>query len=135
MARHAGPHAGESAAAFERAQLCELFLKVGEDAPTLSGDWDAGDLAAHLLTRESRPDALLGLVIPPLRGYTAKREKVTRDSLPFAEIVGRLRSGPSLRTPLGLPVVKDRGNLHEYFIHHEDVRRAQPGWLTREIAL
>lgn len=138
MARHAGPQsvplAGRSPAAIERAELCELFTKVGEHAPTLCEGWDAADLAAHLLVRESRPDALVGLVIPPLRGYTAKLEKSARQNIAFAEIVGRLRSGPSLRTPLGLPVIKDRGNLHEYFIHHEDVRRAQPGWLVRELS-
>ena len=138
MGRHAAPQTGPyshlSPAASERAELCELFLKVGESAPTLNEGWDAGDLAAHLLTRESRFDGLAGLVVPPLRGYTAKLEKATRDSLPFSEIVGRLRSGPSLRTPLGLPVVRDRGNLHEFFIHHEDVRRAQPGWLVRELS-
>ncbi len=138
MGRHAalqtGPYSHLSPAAGERAELCELFAAVGENAPTLSEGWDAGDLAAHLLTRESRPDAVIGLVIPPLRGYTAKLEKETRESLSFSEIVGRLRSGPSLRTPLGLPVVKDRANLHEFFIHHEDVRRAQPGWQVRELS-
>jgi uncharacterized protein (TIGR03085 family) len=138
MARHAGPqpgsHAGRSPAAFERAELCELLTQVGEHAPTLCEGWEAVDLAAHLLVRESRPDALIGLAIPPFRGYTTKLEVSAREKMPFAEIVGRLRSGPSLRTPLGLPVIKDRGNLHEFFIHHEDVRRAQPGWLVRELS-
>jgi uncharacterized protein (TIGR03085 family) len=134
MARHAVPQAGRSPAAIERAELCELFTKVGEHGATLCEGWDAADLAAHLLVRESRPDALVGLVIPPLRGYTGKLEHSAREKMPFAEIVGRLRSGPSWRTPLGLPVVKDRGNLHEFFIHHEDVRRAQPGWLVRDLS-
>ena len=52
------------------------MLEVGEKAPTLCGDWDTGDLAAHLVVRDRRPDALLGLGIPPLRGYTAKRADV-----------------------------------------------------------
>ncbi len=138
MARHAGPQpgsqTGRSPAASERAELCQLLTEVGEHAPTLCEGWEAVDLAAHLLVRESRPDALIGLAIPPLRGYTTKLERSTLEKMPFAEIVGRLRSGPSLRTPLGLPVIRDRGNLHEFFLHHEDVRRAQPGWLVRELS-
>jgi len=133
MARNLGQHAQSSPAAAERSALCELMLEVGEGAPTLCGDWDAGDLAAHLVVRENRPDAVIGLVIPPLRGYTARLEQATRERQSFPELVERIRSGPPLFTPLGLPVVKDRANLHEYFIHHEDVRRAQPGWKAREL--
>ena len=134
MARHTGQHAELSPAAAERAALCELFTDVGEHAPTLCGEWDAGDLAAHLVTRETRPDALAGLVIPALHGYTAKLEKALRESQPFATLVERIRSGPPAWSPLGLPGVRDRGNLHEYFIHHEDVRRAQPGWYVRDLS-
>ncbi len=133
MVRNVGQHAQGSPAAAERAELCELMLEVGEHAPTLCGDWDAGDLAAHLVVRENRPDAVLGLVVAPLRGYTGRLEKSARERQPFTTLVERLRSGPPPFMPLGLPVVKDRANLHEYFIHHEDVRRAQPGWKVREL--
>jgi uncharacterized protein (TIGR03085 family) len=133
MARHSGQHSEVSPAAAERSALCELFTEVGEHAPTLCGEWDAGDLAAHLVVRETRPDALAGLVIPALHGYTAKVEKALRDSQPFAALVERIRTGPPVWSPLGLPGVRDRGNLHEYFIHHEDVRRARPGWHVRDL--
>lgn len=133
MARHSGQHAEVSPAAAERAELCELFTAVGEHAPTLCGEWDAGDLAAHLVIRETRPDALAGLVFPPLHGYTAKLEKALRETQPFAALVERIRTGPPAWSPLGLPGVRDRGNLHEYFIHHEDVRRARPGWHVRDL--
>lgn len=128
-----GSHARLSAAASERAQLCDLLLQVGEDAPTLAGDWTTGDLASHLLVRESRIDALPGLMIPALHAHTAKLEERMRADVPFAETVTQLRRGPSLKTPLGLPGVRDKANLHEYFIHHEDVRRAEPGWELREL--
>jgi uncharacterized protein (TIGR03085 family) len=139
MAREAGQHSGRrqsgpSAAAQERAALCTLLLQVGEDAPTLCSPWDTGDLAAHLLVRETRIDALPGLIIPPLRGYTAILEERLRRTVPYAEVVERVRTGPSLRTPLGLPGVRDRANLSEFFIHHEDVRRAEPGWTARELS-
>ena len=89
--------------------------------------------AAHLLIRETRPDAFAGLLIPPLAGHTARVQQALRDSQPFAALVERLRSGPPVWSPLGLPVVRDRANLHEFFIHHEDVRRAQPGWHVRDL--
>jgi uncharacterized protein (TIGR03085 family) len=114
--------------------LSELMLKVGEDAPTMCGEWNVGDLAAHLVVRENRPDALVGLIAPPLRGYTAKLEKAARDSHSFAELVEQVRTGPPRWNPIGLPGVRDRANVHEYFVHHEDVRRAQPGWHVRELS-
>ena len=44
MGRHSGQHSEVSPAAAERAALCDLFTEVGEAAPTLCGEWDAGDL-------------------------------------------------------------------------------------------
>ena len=126
-------HAGLSPAAAERAALCDLFDEVGEAAPTIDEGWNAADLATHLVVRETRPDALAGLIIPPLHGYTAKVEAAKRAATPFSELVARVRSGPPFWSPLGLPVVRDKGNLHEFFIHHEDVRRAQPAWKVREL--
>ncbi len=120
-------------AAAERSELCDLFLEVGEHAPTLNAGWDAGDLAAHLVVRDRRPDAAIGLVIPPLRAYTAKLEKAERDTTPFAELVEKVRVGPASYLPMGWPFVKERANVMEYFIHHEDVLRAQPGWRPRAL--
>ena len=133
MGREPGHHTEISAAAAERAALCALFLHVGAHAPTLCPPWDTSDLAAHLLVRETRIDALAGLVVPPLRGYTAKLEHELHEALAYADVVDRLRNGPGLRTPLGVPGVRARGNLHEFFIHHEDVRRAEPGWRVRAL--
>ena len=45
-----------TAAQRERAALVETMRSVGPDAPTLCGDWTTRDLAAHLVTRERRPD-------------------------------------------------------------------------------
>jgi uncharacterized protein (TIGR03085 family) len=134
MGRHDRRHVEPSPAAAERAELCNLLTDVGAHAPTLCGDWEAADLAAHLVVRENRPDALVGFVIPALRGYPGRIEQTTRDTIPFPDLVERIRTGPPLWSPLGLPGVKDRGNLHEYFIHHEDVRRAAPGWHARELS-
>lgn len=112
-----------SFAQIERAKLCDLFLEVGPDAPTLCQGWTAADLAAHLVLRERRPDAAAGIVAGPLRSYTARTQRSIRDGHPWPELVALVRSGPpALLRPLDEPV-----NTVEYLVHHEDVRRAQPG--------
>lgn len=114
----------------ERAALCDLFLQVGPDQPTLAGQWRTRDLAAHLVLRESRPDAAAGIVLPPLRGYTEKVQRRTA-AREWTELVATLRAGPPRWSPFALPGVDARANLVEMFVHHEDVRRAQPGWEPR----
>ena len=44
-----------SLARVERHALADTARTVGPDAPTLSGDWTARDLLAHLLVREHSP--------------------------------------------------------------------------------
>ena len=48
----------------ERAAMCDTFEKFGPDAPTLCEGWLTLDLAAHLVAREARSDAAVGLVVP-----------------------------------------------------------------------
>ncbi|PPK67476.1 TIGR03085 family metal-binding protein [Actinokineospora auranticolor] len=112
----------------ERARLSELFLEVGPDAPTLCDGWTARDLAAHLVVRERRLDAAAGIVIKPLAGHT---ERVQRSyaAKPWPELVDLVRTGPPVYSPLRL--VDDLVNTAEFFIHHEDVRRAAPEWEPR----
>ena len=50
--------------ALERQQLCELFVELGPDAPTLLEPWTTRDLAAHLVLREHDYLAAPGLVLP-----------------------------------------------------------------------
>jgi uncharacterized protein (TIGR03085 family) len=112
----------------ERHQLCDLALTVGEDAPTLCGDWTVKDLVAHLLVRENRPWSAVGIVVPPLAGLTEKSmERMARKE--FGVLVEKLRD-PGL-TAYRLQPVEVAANTLEYFVHHEDIRRAQPGWEPR----
>ncbi|MBB6626314.1 TIGR03085 family protein [Nocardioides sp. KIGAM211] len=113
----------------ERHDLCDLALALGEDADTLCGTWDAKDLVAHLLVREHRPLGAIGIVVPPLAGL-AEREMARVRRRDFAVLVERLRD-PSLLTPYALPGVEELLNTAEYFVHHEDLRRAQAGWEPR----
>ncbi|MBY8872736.1 TIGR03085 family protein [Micromonospora sp. PLK6-60] len=115
----------------ERAALADLLLELGPDAPTVNEGWTTRDLAAHLIVRERRPDAAGGILLPPLRGYGEAVRRRTA-ALPYAELVGRVRR-PPLWSPVSNPLTDELANLVEYFIHHEDVRRAQGGWLPRDL--
>ena len=117
----------------ERLALCALLDKTGPDAPTLCEGWTTGDLAAHLVLRERRPDAAAGVMGGPLAGYTARVQKRIRDRIPFADLVRMIRSGPPMLSYMSIPGMDERTNLVEFFVHHEDVRRGTPGWEPRQI--
>jgi uncharacterized protein (TIGR03085 family) len=120
-----------TAAQRERSALVETMRAVGPDAPTLCGDWNTRDLAAHLVVRERRLDATPGITIPALAGYTANVQCQVAESTDWDELVDKVASGPPLYSPFKLldPVA----NMGEMFIHHEDVRRAQAGWEPRQL--
>jgi uncharacterized protein (TIGR03085 family) len=117
----------------ERLALCTLLDKAGPDAPTLCEGWRTIELAAHLVLREHRPDAAVGILGGPLASYT---ERVLRDisrRVPYSQLVQMIRTGPPRLSVYAIPGVDARLNFTEYFVHHEDVRRAQPGWEPREL--
>ncbi|MGW0519316.1 TIGR03085 family metal-binding protein [Crossiella sp. NPDC003009] len=116
----------------ERRELIELFTALGPDAPTLCGDWRTRDLAAHLVLRERRPDAAPGIALSVFAGHT-QRVQEEFAAKPWAELLELIRTGPPWYSPFGLPGLEDLVNGAEYFIHHEDVRRAQPDWEPREL--
>ncbi len=113
----------------ERETICDLFVELGPDAPTLCEGWATGDLAAHLVVRERRPDSGPGLVWAPLAGYTDKVRRSVKDRTEWTKLVDSVRQGPpKLLRPFDGPM-----NTVEYFIHVEDVRRAQPQWEPRPL--
>ncbi|MBC6449405.1 TIGR03085 family metal-binding protein [Actinokineospora xionganensis] len=114
----------------ERAQLSDLFTAVGPDAPTLCGDWKTRDLAAHLVVRERRPDAAGGILVKALAGYLRKVQDGYA-AKPWPELVDLVRSGPPLLSIYRPALLDELINTTEYYVHHEDVRRAVPGWEPR----
>ena len=94
----------------ERRALCDLLEELGPDAPTLCAGWTTFDLAAHLVLREHFH-----------RWSDAQR--AAEKAKGFPALVARLRSGAPL-IPWRLPRLRNVLNGAEYFIHHEDVRRA-----------
>ncbi len=116
----------------ERAELCELFLKLGPDQPTLCGDWTTRDLAAHLVVRERRPDAAIGIVVSQAAGYTDKVQAGVAAS-DWTDLVDTVRSGPPFWSPTRIEKIDELANTAEFFVHLEDVRRAQPTWEPRSL--
>jgi uncharacterized protein (TIGR03085 family) len=114
----------------ERRQLCELFDQLGPVAETLCEGWRTRDLAAHLALRERRLDAAPGILLKPLAGHTRKVQDEFA-AKPWTELVDLVRSGPPAWSPYGVGKLDELVNTAEFFVHHEDVRRAQPGWEPR----
>ncbi len=122
---------GMSAVQRERDALVELVRAVGPDAPTLCEGWTTRDLLAHLLVRERRPDAVPGLVFGPLASYTARIQNRLATSAEREDLLELFASGPPVYSVF--KVLDPVASVHEIFVHHEDVRRAQTGWEPREL--
>ena len=118
----------------ERLALCALLDNVGPDAPTLCEGWVTRDLAAHLVLRERRPDAGVGILGGPLASYTARVQQRMEARTPYRDLVDAVRTGPPRLSVWAVPGMEERAGLVEYFVHHEDVRRAAPGWEPRDIS-
>ena len=104
--------------------MCDLFSELGPFVPTLLAGWTAHDLAAHIVLRER--DLIAGpcIALPgPFRRFAERRRVSLAKRKDFAWLVARIRSGP----PIGffrIGWVRSLPNLNEFFVHHEDVRRA-----------
>lgn len=118
----------------EREALSDLLDRLGPGAPTLCEGWATEDLAAHIVLRERRPDAMPGIAIPFLSGHTRSVQERIKAGHPYPVLVDLVRQGPPAWSPFRLiPGVDELVNTVELFIHHEDVRRAQPGWAPRTL--
>jgi uncharacterized protein (TIGR03085 family) len=94
----------------ERRDLCDLLLELGPDAPTLCEGWTTADLAAHLVLREHFH-------------RSSDAQRAIEKAMGLDAQVARLREGaPPI--PWRLPRLRNVLIGLEYFIHHEDVRRA-----------
>ncbi|MCI1262501.1 MAG: TIGR03085 family metal-binding protein [Tetrasphaera jenkinsii] len=116
----------------ERDQLCDEFLVVGPDAPTLCEGWTTSHLATHLVVRDGRPDLIVGPMLPIVGSYAKNAVRAIRKQ-PWPDLVEAVRTGPPIYSPTALGPIDELVNLIEFFIHHEDVRRAAPQWEPREL--
>ncbi|MFH9863801.1 TIGR03085 family metal-binding protein [Streptomyces sp. NPDC017202] len=116
----------------ERLLLAELLETLGPEAPTLCEGWRTRDLAAHVVVRERRPDAAGGILVKQL----ASRLDRTMEEFaakPYEELIQLIRTGPPRFSPFRIKQLDEASNTVEFYIHGEDVRRAQPDWTPREL--
>jgi uncharacterized protein (TIGR03085 family) len=109
--------------AIERATLCDLMEELGPEAPTLLEPWTTHDLAAHLVLRERDNRAAPGLVVPGAWSRFAERHRKELTRRDYATLLTTIRTGPP-RGYFRIGWVRRGPNLNEFFVHQEDVRRA-----------
>ncbi|MGW2049417.1 TIGR03085 family metal-binding protein [Streptomyces sp. NPDC001858] len=116
----------------ERLLLADLLETAGPEAPTLCEGWQTRDLAAHVVVRERRPDAAGGILIKQL---ASRLDKVMEEfaAKPYEELLQLIRTGPPRFSPFQLKQLDEVSNTIEFYVHTEDVRRAQPDWTPREL--
>ncbi|MFD4610231.1 TIGR03085 family metal-binding protein [Streptomyces sp. NPDC088337] len=116
----------------ERLLLADLLETAGPEAPTLCEGWLTRDLAAHVVVRERRPDAAGGVLIKPL---APRLQKVLEEyaAKPYEELIQLIRTGPPRFSPFQLKQLDEAANTVEFYVHTEDVRRAQPDWSPRDL--
>ncbi|MFF3843884.1 TIGR03085 family metal-binding protein [Streptomyces sp. NPDC002328] len=116
----------------ERLLLADLLETAGPTAPTLCEGWQTRDLAAHVVVRERRPDAAGGLLIKQL---ASRLDKAMEEfaAKPYEELIQLIRTGPPRFSPFQLKQIDEASNTIEFYVHTEDVRRAQPQWSPREL--
>ncbi len=130
--------------AASRDALVEALLSAGPGRPTLCEGWQTQHLAAHVVLREGSA-LVAGLVLKPLQSRLERRTRELGDSAAapaaYQELVARIAAGPSagrLTERLRhLPAVRraaQAANLLEFYVHTEDVRRAQHRWAPRRLA-
>ncbi|MFE9396052.1 TIGR03085 family metal-binding protein [Streptomyces flavidovirens] len=116
----------------ERLLLADLLEAAGPDAPTLCDGWNTRDLAAHVVVRERRADAAGGIILGALK---SRLERVQAEfaAKPYEELIQLIRTGPPRMSPYALKQLDEAANTVEFYVHAEDVRRAQPDWTPREL--
>jgi uncharacterized protein (TIGR03085 family) len=114
----------------ERLALVSTAREVGPSAPTLCAEWDVRALLCHLVLRERRPWVAAGSSVPPLRGL-AERVSTRLARRPFEELLDTVAEPAALLRRW--EALNRLMNTVELFVHHEDIRRAQPGWTVRPL--
>lgn len=112
----------------ERRLVCDTLDEVGPDAPTLCAGWNAHRLVAHLHAREASP--LLAATAPIARLSDRVAARIAHRT-GFSRLVDEVRAGPPRILSHRLSRLEAHVNTLEFYIHHEDLRRAAPSWEPR----
>jgi len=108
----------------ERFAIAQTLRNLGPNAPTLCEGWTSFDLLVHLISRETRPDAAVGILIPAFAQYSKKVAG-------FETLVQEFEDGPKQFSPFAIPGIDSLANSFEFLVHHEDLLRAQPNYVAR----
>ncbi|GAA3306408.1 hypothetical protein GCM10020295_62560 [Streptomyces cinereospinus] len=70
-----------------------------------------------------------------IKQLAPRLEKVMEEyaGKPYEELIQLIRTGPPRFSPFQLKQIDEMSNTIEFYVHTEDVRRAQPDWTTREL--
>lgn len=117
----------------ERNAICQTLRQLGPDQPTLCQGWSTRDLLVHLIVRENRPDAAIGLFVPFLSSYTESISNKYKEKS-FEELISIFENGPKSPSPFSLPKVDELANTFEFLVHHEDILRAQNDYQPRKFS-
>ena len=109
-----------SQARIERAALVAAKRELGPDVPTMCEGWTARDLAVHLILRERRLDAAVGMFVPWFAGHTRRVEAQYRER-DWNDLLQDVLDGPPWYSPFR--PLDSLVNLSEMFVHHEDLLR------------
>lgn len=143
-------HEGDDFVAASRAALVAALYAAGPNEPTLVEDWQTQHLAAAVYLREnshqvtarvgSSSEAALDAAIHQLANESSSRKA-------FYKLVSQISNGPeptprqerpSLFKRLRKTVLQRRQEpespLLEFFVHTEDIRRAQARWAPRKLS-
>lgn len=115
----------------ERSAICQTLRQLGPDQLTLCQGWTTKDLLVHLIVRENRPDAAVGLFVPFLNSYTKSISNKYQDKS-FEELISIFENGPKSPSPFAIPKVDELANTFEFLVHHEDILRAQDNYQPRQ---
>lgn len=113
--------------------MADLLDQVGPEAPTLCEGWRSSELAAHLVVREGNMLASVGIVVDKLANLHDSAIARAVSGTAYPDLVAQVRNGPPRWSGFRIGKVDEMANGAEYFIHHEDVRRAVEGWEPRQL--
>lgn len=112
-----------STAAAERQALVRALREKGPTADTLCEGWTTHDLAVHVAARDARPHLVFGQELPVV-GAKALEQYHQFEQMSFEQLLDRIADGVPSWHPARTRAVDDAVNTVEFFVHTEDVLRA-----------
>ena len=112
----------------ERLALCALLDKTGPGSPDpVRRAGPPGTWPRTWWSGNTGPTPGLACSAGRWPGTPAGCSARSRSGRRIPRLVEEIRNGPPRVSVFGLPGADERLNLVEYFVHHEDVRRGEPG--------